>query len=108
MNPTNTGFKPANYTTPKKKPAKKRPAKRKVVSAESFAKRNPVLSKLLDLKYRINAYRELNGNTNETKEDKDLVFDMINDVKYTDDKTIPVTSMKLANGLWNKYENKSI
>ena len=95
MNPTNTGFKPANYTTPKKKPAKRKP---------SFEERNPILSKLLDLKYRINAYRELNGNTNETKEDKDLVFDMINDVKYTDDNTIPVTSMKLANGLWKKYE----
>ena len=80
----------------------------KVVSAEEFTKRNPLLSKLLDLKYRINAYRELNGNTNETKEDRDLVFDMINDVKYTDDNTIPVTSMKLANGLWKKYETKSI
>ena len=82
------------------KPAKKKPAKRR----PSFEENNPVLSKLLDLKYRINAYRELNGNTNETKEDKDLVFDMINDVKYTDDNTIPVTSMKLANGLWKKYE----
>ncbi len=40
------------------KPTKKKPAKRKVVSAKDFAKRNPVLSKLLDLKYRINeAYR---------------------------------------------------
>ena len=87
-----------------KRPAKKKPAKRRVVSAASFEERNPVLSKLLDLKYRINAYRELNGNTNETKEDKDLVFDMINDVKYTDDNTIPVTSMKLANDLWRKYE----
>ena len=91
-----------------KRPAKKKPAKRRVVSAASFEENNPVLSKLLDLKYRINAYRELNGNTNETKEDRDLVFDMINDVKYTDDNTIPVTSMKLANGLWKKYETKSI
>ena len=90
------------------KPTKKKPARGKVVSAKTFAERNPVLSKLLDLKSRINAYRELNGNTNETKEDRDLVFDMINDVKYTDDKTIPVTSMKLANGLWKKYETKSI
>ena len=38
MNPTNTGFKPANYTTPKKKPAKRKP---------SFEERNPILSKLL-------------------------------------------------------------
>ena len=87
-------------TSPILKSTKKKPAKRR----PSFEENNPVLSKLLDLKYRINAYRELNGNTNETKEDRDLVFDMINDVKYTDDNTIPVTSMKLANGLWKKYE----
>ena len=46
MKPTNTGFKPANYTTPKKKPAKRRPAKRR----PSFEERCPILSKLLDLK----------------------------------------------------------
>ena len=79
----------------KKKPAKRRP---------SFEETNPTLSKLLDLKYRLNEFRKKNGDTNETKEDRDLVFDMINDVKYTDDNTIPVTSMKLANGLWKKYE----
>ena len=82
------------------KPTKKKPAKRR----PSFEENNPVLSKLLDLKYRINAYRELNGNTNETKEDRDLVFEMINGCKYSDNNNIHTDHMKLANGLWKKYE----
>ena len=76
-----------------------RPTKKKTAK-----KRNPMVGKQLNLKYRINAYRELNGNTNETKEDRDLVFDMINGCKYSDNNNIHTDHMKLANGLWKKYE----
>jgi len=92
----------------KKRPAKRRPAKRKVVSAKTFAERNPVLSKLLDLKYRINVYREEHGNTEQTKMDRDLVFGMINQCKHSDNNTIHSDNMRLANGLWKRYETKSI
>tara|TARA_R100001594_G_scaffold13696_2_gene29335 strand:- start:171 stop:449 length:279 start_codon:yes stop_codon:yes gene_type:complete len=92
MNPTKT------------KPAKKKPAK----YGPSFAKRNPVLSKLLDLKSRINVYREEHGNTEQTKMDRDLVFGMINKCKHSDDNTIHPDHMRLANGLWKRYETKSI
>ena len=93
MKPTNTGFKPANYTTPKKKPAKRRP---------SFEENNPVLSKLLDLKYRINdAYRK--GGIN-NKVDKEWVMDRIDDARMG--VVLGKGYMLRANDLWRKYETK--
>ena len=44
--------KGTNMKPTKTKPAKKRPAKRRVVSAEDFAKRNPVLSSRYNSKPR--------------------------------------------------------
>ena len=99
MKPTNTGFKPANYTTPKKKPAKNGP---------SFAKRNPVLSKLLDLKYRINeAYRGgADDAYNDTRADKSWVIKQIDDIR--NGRVLSKNNMLKANDIWKRYETKSI
>ena len=100
MKPTNTGFKPANYTTPKKKPAKRRP---------SFEENNPVLSKLLDLKYRINeAYRsgKFDDAYNDTQVDKTWVMDLINDVRNSNLTKLSREDMLHCNGLWRDYEGK--
>ena len=92
-------------------PTKKRPAKRKVVSAEDFAKRNPVLSKLLDLKYRINeAYRNgADDAYNDTRADKSWVMKQIEDIR--NGRVLSKNNMLKANDIWkryNKYETKSI
>ena len=104
MKPTNTGFKPANYTTPKKKPAKRRPAK----YGPSFAERNPVLSKLLDLKYRINeAYRNgADDAYNDTRADKSWVMKQIEDIR--NGRVLSKNNMLRAHSIWKRYETKSI
>ena len=92
------------------KPTKKRPAKRKVVSAKSFAKRNPILSKLLDLKYRISeAYRNREDDDMNTIQDKSWVIKQIDDVR--NGRVLSKNNMLKANDIWkryNKYETKSI
>ena len=103
MKPTNTGFKPANYTTPKKKPAKRRPAK----YGPSFAKRNPILSKLLDLKYRISeAYRNREDDDMNTIQDKSWVIKQIDDIR--NGRVLSKNNMLKANDIWKRYETKSI
>ena len=92
-------------------PTKKRQAKRKVVSAEYFAKRNPVLSKILDLKYRINeAYRNgADDAYNDTRADKSWVMKQIEDIR--NGRVLSKNNMLKANDIWkryNKYETKSI
>ena len=95
MNPTKT------------KPAKKKPAKRKVVSAEEFAKRNPILSKLLDLKYRISeAYRNREDDDMNTIQDKSWVIKQIDDVR--NGRVLSKNNMLKANDIWKTYETKSI
>ena len=89
------------------KPTKKKPAKRKVVSAEEFAKRNPLLSKLLDLKYRISQepkwYDQRDGYT---KADKKWVVKLIEDVRENKLTTLCREDMKHCNQLWRDYERK--
>ena len=89
-------------------PTKKRPAKRRVVSAEDFAKRNPVLSKLLDLKYRINeAYRGgADDAYNDTRADKSWVMKQIEDIR--NGRVLSKNNMLKANDIWKRYETKSI
>ena len=73
--------KGVNMNPTKTKPAKKKPAKRRVVSAEEFTKRNPLLSKLLDLKYRISQEPEwYDQRDSYTKADKKWVAKLIKDV----------------------------
>ena len=73
------------------KPTKKRAAKRTD---------NPIISKLLDLKYRINeAYRSYPDETN--KNDKDWVIARIRDIR--DGMTITKGELLHANNLWKQY-----
>ena len=89
----------------KTKPAKKRPAKRKEVSAEEFSKRNPLLSKLLDLKYRISQERQwYDQRDSYTKADKKWVEGLINDVRHNNITKLCKEDMKHCNGLWRDYE----
>ena len=95
-----------------KRPAKKKPAKRRPAKyGPSFEHRNPVLSKLLDLKYRINeAYRsgKFDNAYNDTKVDKTWVMDLINDVRNSNLTKLSHEDGKYCNRLWKKYETKSI
>ena len=86
-------------------PTKKRPAKRKVVSAEEFTKRNPLLSKLLDLRYRISQEPEwYDQRDSYTKADKKWVESLINDVRHNSITKLCKEDMKHCNGLWRDYE----
>tara|TARA_R110000824_G_scaffold107796_1_gene254346 strand:+ start:260 stop:532 length:273 start_codon:yes stop_codon:yes gene_type:complete len=88
------------------KPTKKKPAKRK---------NNPVVTKLLNLKYRINdAYERTTLPTNhpnrlslellgDTRVDKQWVMDIISDVRINSTKLSDDT-MKRCNTMWRKYE----
>ena len=81
------------------KPAKKKPAKRK----PSFEKRNPVLSKLLDLKYRINdAYRNREDDDMNTIHDKSWVIKQIEDIR--NGRVLSKNNMLKANDIWKAYE----
>ena len=93
------------------KPTKKRPAKRRPAKyGPSFAKRNPILSKLLDLKYRISeAYRNREDDDMNTIQDKSWVIKQIDDVR--NGRVLSKNNMLKANDIWkryNKYETKSI
>ena len=82
----------------KKKPAKRRPAK----YGPSFAERNPVLSKLLDLKYRINEAYRTHGT--DTLADKNWVMSLINDVRHNSITKLSREDGLKCNGLWRQYE----
>ena len=73
------------------KPTKKRTSKKTD---------NPIISKLLDLKYRINdAYRSYPHETN--KNDKDWVIARIRDIR--DGTTLSKGEMLHCNNLWKEY-----
>ena len=84
----------------KKRPAKRRPAKRR----PSFEENNPVLSKLLDLKYRINeAYRAgADDAYNDTRADKSWVIKQIDDIR--NGRVLSKNNMLKANDIWKAYE----
>ena len=64
--------------------------------------RNPIVGKLLKLKYRINdAYR--NGGV-DTKADKSYVMSLISDIRKHGFKTLAPEDGHCCNGLWRKYE----
>ena len=76
------------------KPTKKKPAKRK---------NNPIVTKLLDLKYRINDTFH-NSSKKVDKDDKTWVMCLINDVREESFEGICKEDMLKCNGLWRKYE----
>ena len=89
-------MKPSPKTAYKfyKKPVKKRPAKRGDGG-------NPMIDKLLQLKYRINdAYRD---GRDTDKTDKDFVIGLINNIR--NGTNLPVSRIQLeeCNKIWTKY-----
>ena len=82
-------------TTAKKTTAKKRPAKRAV-------KKNSIVGKLLDLKYRINDHYKSVGGKITTKEDKLWVMGQISALR--EGARLDRHQMKYANEMWSKYE----
>ena len=95
--------KGANMNPTKTKPAKKKPAK----YGPSFAERNPLLSKLLDLKSRISQEPEwYDQRDSYTKADKKWVEGLINDVRHNNITKLCKEDMKHCNGLWRDYERK--
>ena len=67
---------------------------------ERGIKGNPVLDKLMKLKYRINdAYRD--NEFEFTKDDKNWVMEEISNLR--DGGWLSATKMKVANEMWRKY-----
>ena len=90
----NTTYKVVNKRR-KMKGTKTRPAKRTD---------NPLVGKLLNLKYRLNeAYRERNI---DTKDDKSWVMSLISDVRDNNLTKLSKEDMLKCNGLWSKYAGK--
>jgi hypothetical protein len=88
------------------KPSKKKPAKKKNKYVADYVakKRNPMVSKLLDLKYRINEWHEGNGTDwTEVKEDKKWVMKRIDELR-NGVVSLDKQDMETANGMWRKYE----
>ena len=77
-----------------------RPTKRtQATKKERGTKGNPVLDKLMKLKYRINdAY---NAGRDTDKSDKDWVMEEISNLR--NDGWLTATKMKVANEMWSKY-----
>ena len=63
---------------------------------------DPVLDKLMQLKYRINdAYNSRQENDGETKSDKSWVMEEIHNLR--NEGWLTATKMKVANEMWSKY-----
>ena len=75
---------------------------RKRTTNERGVKGNPVLDKLMKLKYRINdAYNHRQENDGETKSDKTWVMEEIDNLRNGG--WLTATKMKVANEMWSKY-----
>ena len=68
---------------------------------ERGIKGDPVLDKLMKLKYRINDAYKAGRDTD--KSDKDWVMEQISDLRNGG--WLSATKMKVANEMWNKYGN---
>ena len=71
---------------------------------ERGVKGNPVLDKLMKLKYRINdAYRAGRKYKDADKSDKDWVMEEITNLRQGG--WLSATKMKVANEMWSKYDD---
>lgn len=84
----------------KMKPTKKRPAKRKPLHGES----NPLLAKLMNLKYRLNDAYHLRDIEN--SHDKAYVIGLISDIRHNSKKFTKLCKedFEKCNALWKQYE----
>ena len=80
-----------------------KPTKRtKATKKERGIKGNPVLDKLMKLKYRINdAYNHRQESGGDTKSDKTWVMEEISNLRNGG--WLTATKMKVANEMWSKY-----
>ena len=62
---------------------------------------NPILDKLMQLKYRINDAYHLDGL--DTKDDKNYVMSLIQDIRKHNFKKLAPEDGHCCNGLWKKY-----
>ena len=62
---------------------------------------NPILDKLMQLKYRINDAYYLDGV--DTKDDKNYVMSLIQDIRKHNFKKLAPEDGHCCNGLWKKY-----
>ena len=68
---------------------------------------NPVIAKLLKLKYRINdAYAKYGGDGLNTKKDKSWVMRRINEVRANE--PLKKDTLEYANKLWSDYEKYTV
>ena len=100
---TEKTFKELNIKGVNMKPTiapKKKPAKKTVAHTT-----NPIVGKLLRLKYKINeAYRSYPHETNQT--DKSWVMNLISDVRKNNLTKLCREDILKCNGLWRDYEGK--
>ena len=83
------------------KPAKKRPSKRNA----NLSGGNPIIEKLLQLKYRINDTATTEGGwSKDLTSDKNYVMTLISDIRKHGFKTLAPEDGHCCNGLWRKYE----
>ena len=96
---TEKTFKELNIKGVKMKPTKKRPAKKTVAHTT-----NPIIGKLLRLKYKINeAYRSYpHEATNQA--DKAWVMKLISEVRLHNLTKLAKEDMLLCNSFWRVYE----
>ena len=74
------------------KPSKKKPAKRND---------NPIIEKLLKLKYRLNDWYKMYGE--DTRDDKKYVMELISDIRKHGFTKLAPEDGHCCNGLWRKY-----
>ena len=80
----------------KMKPTKKRPAKKND---------NPIIGKLLKLKYRINDTATTEGGwSTDMSSDKAYVMNLISDIRKHNFKKLAPEDVHCCNGLWRRYE----
>ena len=92
MKPSKTAYK--LYRKPAKRAAKKRPAKRGDGG-------NPMIDKLLKLKYRLNDV--YHNRDIDTKSDKDFVMGLIHNIRKREQNPSKI-QLEECNRLWSKYE----
>ena len=101
MNTKNGGILPNPISTLKKKPAKRRPSKRNA----NLSGGNPIIEKLLKLKYRINdTAKEEGGWSDDMSNDKRYVQSLLTDIRKHKFTKLAPEDGHCCNGLWRKYE----
>tara|TARA_B100001778_G_C18480177_1_gene579941 strand:+ start:614 stop:883 length:270 start_codon:yes stop_codon:yes gene_type:complete len=87
---------------PTKKVAAKKVAKKK--PAKKAYRKDSIVGKLLQLKYRINEWYQIYGE--DTSDDKTYVMSLISDIRKHGFTKLAPEDHHCCNGLWRRYEIK--